>query len=198
MCRFIENPSHCLKFTHDLPQVFTASGLRLRDRNTLQNPLDNLPASIRWQYSPQTEVSEVLSLTYFVQVTLPDNTKGKTVGWVMSDKQTKTGELCIRISTGKTLISKQPSDLKPATSPLKAPWYHKEILIFESDGIKKTFDSIFKQNVKGMSVSFNHVFESLFKKGIPVYIIGGSVRDVIVGLPVDKIKDIDMGFGVTR
>jgi hypothetical protein len=115
----------------------------------------------------------------------------------MSDKQTKTGELCIRVSNGH-LISKYPSDLKPSASQLKAPWYHEEVIIFESDGIKKTFDSILKQNVKGMSVTFNHIFESLFRDGIPVYIVGGSVRDAVLEVPVDKINNIDMAFGVTR
>ena len=56
---------------------------------------------------------------------------------------------------------------------------------------------VLKQQVKGLSVTFEHVFKTLFDQGIPVYVIGGTVRDVLLGVPVNKIKDVDMAFGTS-
>ncbi len=91
-----------------------------------------------------------------------ENKKGKIVGWVMRDKQTKTGELCIRIEGHMTLVAKQPSELQPDPNvPLRPPWYHKDVLVLESDNIRTTFEKIFQQTVKGMSVTFQQVMSSV-------------------------------------
>ena len=42
-------------------------------------------------------------------------------------------------------------------------------------------------------VTYNDVFRILETEGVPVFVVGGAVRDAVQG--VENIKDIDVSFG---
>jgi hypothetical protein len=107
-------------------------------------------------------------------------------------------KLCIRLHNRKRLVTNNPNELTCTSNQnLKAPWHNKQLLVWESNEIRNNFDRILSEEVTGLTVKYNEIFRTLFERGIPVYVIGGSVRDIVGGIPISKIKDIDMGFGVS-
>ena len=56
------------------------------------------------------------------------------------------------------------------------------------------FDQLFVKKVDGLSATFMDVFNVLAKFGFPVFIIGGAVRDVVLGKNVRiNYTRIDIG-----
>ena len=47
-----------------------------------------------------------------------------------------------------------------------------------------------------MTVSYLDIMSEIRKQGFPVFIMGGSVRDVLADI-MPNINDMDMGFGCT-
>jgi len=55
---------------------------------------------------------------------------------------------------------------------------------------------VFNRNIGGLQITFQTVFNTLHQKGVPVFCIGGTVRDLIQD-PLNSPKDVDMSFGVS-
>ncbi len=80
--------------------------------------------------------------------------------------------------------------------------------MWRSKAVADIFRAIFATKIEGMDITFRQVFDVLLGKGICVFVVGGAIRDSIIGNawpPIciyyylgkkkEEIKDIDMGFG---
>jgi hypothetical protein len=149
--------------------------LVLVDKKTLMNPVKS------WQDSPQHPVT--LKAT---------KQKGNLVGWEMLKDNPKlnyidrTGKLLVHISSGAggSYAAFAPSDLEPDTQITNAPWSHPEVKVWRSQHVAKIFSEIFAMKVEGMDVTFRQVFDIMLKDAVCVFVVGGAIRDCIIGTNV--------------
>jgi len=67
--------------------------------------------------------------------------------------------------------------------------------VYRANYVSLVFDQLMSQKVNGLDKTFVQVFEAITVRGYPVFIIGGAVRDIILGKSIDGVKDIDISFG---
>ncbi len=86
------------------------------------------------------------------------------------------------------------------------PWSHPSVQVFYHNSVPALFDIILARRVSGLRhISFLQVLQEFYFAGIPVFIVGGAVRDVVtlasnyqmtnIIEKIGSIKDIDLGFG---
>jgi hypothetical protein len=132
------------------------------------------------------------------------------VGWELQNNQTKTGKAYIALESDDTVIEliepKEIEDYILQYSPvIEQPWFDDNIIVYQHLEISRVFDKILAKQVVGLpnGVTFIHVVMFLLSESIPVFIVGGAVRDIIHHICVEKknnnvdqlIKDIDIAFG---
>jgi len=114
----------------------------------------------------------------------------------MASKTEKSGKILVQIDDDKKTHTCDPSDIElNQHEPLNAPWYYKNVLIYRSKQINTNFEELLQHTVAGLDVTFLEVFEEIKNHGHPLFIIGGSVRDFVLGKTVNEVKDFDISFG---
>ncbi|KAL9656324.1 hypothetical protein ABK040_005091 [Willaertia magna] len=95
----------------------------------------------------------------------------------------------------------------PQNPKIEQPWFKPKVCVYENSTISNVFDSALNQQLQGVSpaATYIQVMTHCINQGIPVFIVGGAVRDVIYAVLKDKetnvqnimnkVKDIDIGFG---
>ena len=109
----------------------------------------------------------------------------------------KTGKGVFKVYLKKFDISTiNIPDLKK--NEITQPWNNQEIIVVKHNAISKKMKSVLEQKVNGLQDSFEDVISFIHSKGIPVFIVGGCIRDLIQDVKNKTnttIKDIDIGFG---
>jgi hypothetical protein len=152
--------------------------LEIVDKSSLTNVILN------WDSAPDTPVF-YNNGTYYVK------------GWrVHGVPQKKTGEMLIERDSQYTVARSE--QLIPYDDEILSPWYHDSTIVWRSEQISKQLDRFFQQSVPGMRETYENVFSEIIRHHIPVFIVGGTVRDLIqnLGSGINYVpKDIDIGFG---
>jgi len=156
-----------------------APELALVDKKSLVNPLRN------WHDSPSHRVA--------IKAT---KEAGYIVGWEMVSQSyiDRTGKLVLEM-TDKKFKTVDPSELETDNMVPRPPWTHPEVKVWRSKHVADIFKGIFAEKIEGMDVTFRQVFDVMLGEGVCVFVVGGAIRDSIIGKKKEEIKDIDMGFG---
>jgi tRNA nucleotidyltransferase/poly(A) polymerase len=87
---------------------------------------------------------------------------------------------------------------------INQPWFRDEVLVWKHETMAKVFNKILSDNIPGLNISYIKFMKGVHEENIPIFIVGGAVRDVIYEFCVGKktemdnvnsINDIDFGFG---
>lgn len=165
----------------ELKDQVNAPIITLVDKKTLVNPLKDSS----WENSP---LHKVIIKSTKEEVTL--------FGWETQGYQDKTGKLLTK-SSSETYKVIDKNDIEISNKTSNPPWFHREIKIWKSDAVSKIFKDIFKNKIEGLDCTFKEVFDGILREKICVFIVGGAIRDCIIGKDKKEINDIDMGFGCT-
>ncbi|KAF0978386.1 hypothetical protein FDP41_002901 [Naegleria fowleri] len=168
-------------------------GLTSKDKSKMQ------PHVKRWKRSAS------------IQLTSP--VEYKFIGW---ERQTgsnlSTGKIVIFKKTGKGVFEGhiKTEDLKNVTFPnnqIEQPWYRNRVCVYENSLVRNVFTQALSEYLDGVSprATYLDVLKYIVNEGVPVFIVGGAVRDVLYAVLkeketniqniIGKVKDIDIGFG---
>jgi hypothetical protein len=166
----------------------TSKGFSLCDKENL------LPHSKDWRHSAESETAD---------------SSFKFIGWQIKDKVSITEKVVLFKSTGKGFVggfmkSESINDVKINQNSIKQPWFRDTVYVWKHDTIAKVFKKILSGNIPGLKVSYMKFMKSIYDENIPIFIVGGAVRDVIYEVCVNgkndmddfnSINGIDFGFG---
>lgn len=117
---------------------------------------------------------------------------GKLVGFEIGTDFYKTGKLVVEHDDG-SLASYPPAAVTKAPgSKIQPGWHDNKVEVFASAKVTAVIDSMLNEKIAGMSTTFAAAFDALDSKGIPVFVVGGFVRDALHG---DAVKDVDIATG---
>ncbi|KAL9648075.1 hypothetical protein ABK040_012129 [Willaertia magna] len=95
----------------------------------------------------------------------------------------------------------------PQNSKIEQPWFRSKVCVYENSTIANVFDIVLNQQLQGVSpaATYLQVMTHCIDQGIPIFVVGGAVRDVIYAVLKDKetnvqnilkkVKDINIRFG---
>ena len=159
----------------ELPAGIAKAGIKPVDKATLKNPITS------WTDSPGHPV-------------IADGELATLVGWeVTGAPPQRTGKLVVQSKAG-ALKALPQGKVKSAQVATNAPWHHPDVKVWKADAAAKVMSGILDQKVAGMGVTFKDVFSAVHAEGAPCFVVGGFVRDAIIG---EQAKDDDMGIGVS-
>ncbi|KAL9647971.1 hypothetical protein ABK040_016877 [Willaertia magna] len=161
------------------------------------------PHSKTWEKSANTPVTILNKSPQF-----------SFIGWERSRNNTNGKLVCFQ-NTGKGvfggyIISVPRNEVTiPLNPKIEQPWFREEVRVYENSIISSVFDRILSQQLQQVTptATYIQVMSHCVNQGIPVFIVGGAVRDVIYAIIkdkhkgndissiVNKVKDIDIGFG---
>jgi hypothetical protein len=152
--------------------------LDVADKSELTNVIES------WQHAPDTPV-------------LYQRKKGVLKGWrVQGAPHKKTGELLIEIDNKVSIV--RVIDVTPCEYTHSAPWHHDTTVVWRCKNISDQMDVFLENLVPGLDATYAFVFDVIAHSNIPIFIVGGTVRDMLQNLGCDvqyTPKDVDIGFG---
>ena len=172
---------------------------------TIKKKKTMLPHITDWKRSSRIEIQSIT-------LAGKSETAYHGIGWENQQSKATNNMVCLK-PTGKGfagghLVSVPMSDVTISPNPkIEQPWYHDEVMCLDNTLVSQTFDKILSQTLNGVTpqATYLDVMTFVIGKGIPVFIVGGAVRDVLYAVLVNqetdanaiksKIKDIDIGFG---
>lgn len=129
------------------------------------------------------------------------NDEWKFIGFEMMDKKTHDPEKLIFIKEtgegfcGGYLKSFNLNEIEiPKLTNIQQPWDEKTIKIYNNFRIRRDIKLILEEKVTGLNETHINIIKYIHSKGIPVFIVGGLVRDLVL-CDSSNLKDIDIGFG---
>jgi hypothetical protein len=122
----------------------------------------------------------------------------KFVGLVMKDKcNLDPSKVLVMKDTGKGFTGGyiQEMHTKDVVIPksFSQPWDHKDIMVYHQSSVCKIIQTVLSKSDRSHGKSSLDIMKHIHANGIPVFVVGGLVRDAIQGS--QNPKDIDIGFG---
>jgi hypothetical protein len=115
------------------------------------------------------------------------------VGWVMASQTTESDRLAVLVDGRLRAVASAHVRPTPDAGLPRAPWFRASVHVWRLPAVSNLLGAVFKERAPGMPVTFMQVFQALAHRGIPVFVVGGAVRDAVQGRT--DIKDIDMAYG---
>lgn len=159
--------------------VLAQAGVTAASKADLSNPVK------KWQDSPRHPVTV-------------GGKKGLLVGWhTEGAPPSKTGKLVVLYPgagpLGGFLSAHHPSEVTPDHGEPNAPWHNEDVKVFKSEAVTAGIKATLAQAAPGQKgKTMAEVIDTIRDTGVPVYLMGGFVRDALQG---KESKDIDLGFG---
>ncbi|KAG2386076.1 hypothetical protein C9374_003225 [Naegleria lovaniensis] len=137
----------------------------------------------------------------------------KFIGWERATgNNTATGKVVLFKKTDKGVFeghikTEEVTNVSFPTNQIEQPWYRNRVCIYKNQLIVSVFKNALSGRLTGVtpSATYLDVMNYIVSCGVPVFIVGGAVRDVLyavlkenetnVQTIISKVKDIDIGFG---
>lgn len=162
-----------------VPEVVAKAGIAPVEKASLKNPL------AKWQDSPRHPVTAA-------------GKKGELVGWeTKGTPPIKTGKLVVRFPgigpLGGFVAAYPVHEVTPEHTTPNAPWHGDGVKVWKADAAVASMKDTLKQKAPGQGgKTMAGILQTIRDAGVPVYAMGGFVRDALQG---KASKDIDLGFG---
>jgi hypothetical protein len=209
-CLHIKKVEHINNFLHICP-----NGEKCKDKDKVHQTLfihtkSKVPKNLKTFNFLEVDKSTLIphSKTWkrssSISVTLPQHGKFEFLGFEsISPVDIDNNSVILFKETGKGIFNGylkkvKISEIEIPKDKIAQPWDNKKILIVKHEAISKKMNSVLNKKVNGLEATFLEVISFIHSNGIPVFIVGGCIRDLIsdVKNKTDtEIKDIDLGFG---
>lgn len=159
--------------------LFDIFGFSIVDKKTLK------PHSKTWEKSSSFPIDSEWNFVGFEMIDRKTLDQNKVVLF----KETQTGFL-----GGYLKVSSIKEVTLPKFDMFSQPWEHKDIKVYNNTRLLRDINALLNERVTGLNESHLNIMKYIHSQKIPVFIVGGLIRDAIIGETSD-IKDIDIGFG---
>jgi hypothetical protein len=117
------------------------------------------------------------------------NSEFGIIGWHMPNKIDKSGKYVLYKKTNKGVYSgyilpepvSKDEIVVDSNSEINQPWHDPQTVVYKHSTIEKVFTKILNKNIDGMqkTTPYMKIIQGLYDQGIPVFIVGGAIRDVV-------------------
>jgi hypothetical protein len=229
-CPLLGNEKHILQFTHSCTtvhcnehdqwhkDVFEHDSIEMNEIMPVSELLNQVDMSLQQEYNfikvdKRTLKPMALDWTRSSRFNFTRNNDDRVwsfVGWEVEqqDARTKSGNVIVSYEGQfEVLPASMLKNQLVENIQFEQPWYRDEVSVFKHYQVEQVFDAILNRKISGLPdhTTFRHVLNTILEHGVPVFIVGGAVRDVIyyscnhrytdINEIASRIKDIDMAFG---
>jgi hypothetical protein len=209
-CNHISKEYHCHYFLHKCPKGDQCTDTE-KSHQILFLHEKSIPENLQTlnfksvDKSKLTKHSKSWEKASSIEVTLKMKEKFKFIGFEsISPVDIDKNSIILFKETGKGVFNGYLKKVNiseieiPNQFEFSQPWDNENVLVVKHDMISNKMTTVLNQKVNGLDDTFLDIIKFIHSNGIPVFIVGGCIRDLIRDIKTGantEIKDIDLGFG---